>query len=128
MRNYLNQQLENKDKQLKDWQKRAQVAEEIAKGVQDELRNRINECDELANKNGLIEKELAKVKRSTKGKMNADKEMTDSLKKERNGVTKKLEDQKEKNRLFEIAIEKKRRIGAQYIVQLEEERSARKVI
>jgi hypothetical protein len=33
MRNYLNQQLENKDKQLKDWQKRAQVAEEIAKGV-----------------------------------------------------------------------------------------------
>jgi hypothetical protein len=35
---------------------------------------------------------LAKVKRSTKGKMNADKEMTDSLKKERNGVTKKLED------------------------------------
>jgi len=62
MRNYLNQQLENKDKQLKEWQKRAKVAEEITKGVQNELRNRINKCGELANKNGLIEKELAKIK------------------------------------------------------------------
>jgi len=127
MRNYLNQQLENKDKQLKEWQKRAEVAEEITKGVQNELRSRINECNELANKNGLIEKELAKIKRSTKGKMNADKETTDSLKKERNGLTKKLEVEKEKNRLAEIDIEEERRIRAQYIVQLEEERSARKV-
>jgi len=80
----------------------------------------------LANKNGLIEKELAKIKRSAKGKMNADKETIDSLKKERSGHTKKLEDQKEKNRLAEIDIEEERKIRAQYIVQLEEERSARK--
>jgi len=59
--------------------------------------------------------------------MNADKETTDSLKKERNGLTKKLEVEKEKNRLAEIDIEEERRIRAQYIVQLEEERSARKV-
>jgi hypothetical protein len=42
MRNYLNQQLEKQDKQLtslKEWQKRAEVAEKIAKGVQAELRN-----------------------------------------------------------------------------------------
>jgi hypothetical protein len=50
------------------------------------------------------------------------------LKKERSGHTKKLEDEKEKNRLVEIDIEEERKIRAQYIVQLEEERSARKVI
>jgi hypothetical protein len=66
----------------------------------------------LANKNGLIEKELAKIKRSAKGKMNADKETTYSLKKERNGLTKNLEDEKEKNRLAEINIEEERRIRA----------------
>ena len=126
MINYLNQQLENKDELLKEWQKRVEVAEEIAKGVQNELRNRINECDELATKNGLIEKEFAKVKRSAKGKMNVDKETTNSLKKERNKLTKKLEDEKEKNQLAEIDIEEERRIMTQYMVQLEEERSARK--
>ena len=126
MINYLNQQLENKDEQLKEWQKRVEVAEEIVKEVQNELRNRINECDELATKNGLIEKELAKVKRSAKGKMNADKETTDSLNKERSRLTKKLEDEKEKNQLAEIDIKEERRIRAQYMVQLEEERSARK--
>jgi chromosome segregation ATPase len=80
----------------------------------------------LANKNGLIEKELAKIKRSAKGKMNVDKETTDSLKKERNGLTNKLEEEKEKNRLVEIDIEEERKIRVQYIVQIEEERSARK--
>jgi hypothetical protein len=72
MRVYLNQQMEKQDKQLMEWQKRAEVAEEIAKGVQAELKNRITEYDELVEKNGLTEKELAKVKRSTKGKMNVD--------------------------------------------------------
>src|SRR3990170_1834050 len=84
MRVYLNQQLEKQDKQLtslKEWQKRAEVAEEIAKGVQAELKKRMTEYDELVKKNGLAEKELAKVKRSTKGKMNVDKEVMDSLKK-----------------------------------------------
>jgi hypothetical protein len=58
--------------------------------------------------------------------MNVDKETTNSLKKERNKLTKKLEDEKEKNQLAEIDIEEERRIMTQYMVQLEEERSARK--
>jgi hypothetical protein len=42
--------LEKQDKQLtslKEWQKRAEVAEEIAKGVQAELKKRMTEYDEL---------------------------------------------------------------------------------
>jgi chromosome segregation ATPase len=69
---------------------------------------------------------LAKVKRSTKVKMNVDKEMMDSLKKGRSILLKKVEVEKEKNRLVELDIEEERRIKAQYMVQLEEERSARK--
>ena len=44
MRVFLNQRLEKQEKQLmslKEWQKRAEVAEEITTGVQVELRNRI---------------------------------------------------------------------------------------
>jgi hypothetical protein len=129
MRVYLNQQLEKQDKQLtslKEWQKRAEVAEEIAKAVQAELRNRITEYDELSNKNGLTKKELAKVKRSTKGKMNVDKKMVDSLKKGMSILVKKVEVEKEKNRLAHLDIEEERRIRAQYMMQLEEERSSRK--
>jgi chromosome segregation ATPase len=129
MRVYLNQQLEKQDKQLtslKEWQKRAEVAEEIAKGVQAELKKRMTEYDELVKKNGLAEKELAKVKRSTKGKMNVDKEVMDSLKKGKSILSKKIEVEKEKNRLAQLDIEEERRIRAQYMVQLEEERSARK--
>jgi hypothetical protein len=51
--------------------------------------NRITEYDELVNKNGLTKKELAKVKRSTKGKMNVDKEMINSLKKGRSILIKR---------------------------------------
>ncbi|XP_061955602.1 uncharacterized protein LOC133677538 [Populus nigra] len=129
MRVYLNQQLEKQDKQLtslKEWQKKAEVAEEITKVVQAELRNRITEYDELSNKNGLIQKELAKVKRSTKGKMSVDKEMMDSLKKGRSLLLKKVEVEKEKNRLANLDIEEERRIRAQYMMQLEEGRSSRK--
>jgi len=58
--------------------------------------------------------------------MNVDKEMMDSLKKGRSILLKKVEVEKEKNRLVELDIEEERRIKAQYMVQLEEERSARK--
>jgi hypothetical protein len=78
--------------------------------------NRITEYDELANKKGFIEKELAKVKKSAKGKMNADKEMMDSLKKEKSSLIKKLEVEKEKNQLAQIDMEEERRISAQYMV------------
>ncbi|XP_061944625.1 uncharacterized protein LOC133668690 [Populus nigra] len=111
---------------LKEWQKKAEVAEEITKAVQAELRDRITEYDELSNKNELIQKELARVKRSTKGKMSVDKEMMDSLKKGRSLLLKKVEVEKEKNRLAHLDIEEERRIRAQYMMQLEEERSSRK--
>jgi len=117
----LNQQLEKQDKQLtslKEWQKRVEVAKEIAKAVQAELRDRITEYDELSSKNGLTQKELAKVKRSTKDKMSVDKEMMDSLKKGRSILLKKVEVEKEKNRLAHLDIEEERRIRAQYMMQL----------
>jgi lipopolysaccharide biosynthesis regulator YciM len=57
MRNYLNQQLEKKDEQLetltndhgviKEWQKKVEVAEEMAKGILDELRTHMTKYDEL---------------------------------------------------------------------------------
>jgi hypothetical protein len=64
MRVYLNQRLEKQDKQLtslKEWQKRVEVAEEIAKGVQAELKNRMTEYDEL------VKEEWAHRKRVGKG-------------------------------------------------------------
>ncbi|XP_034891247.1 uncharacterized protein [Populus alba] len=128
MRVFLNQRIEKQEKQLmslKEWQKRAEVAEEITTGVQTELRNRIADYDELVKKNGIAEKELAKVKRSTKG-VNVNKEMMDSLKKGKNLLLKKVEVEKEKNRLTKLDIEEERKIRAQYMVQLEEERSARR--
>lgn len=58
--------------------------------------------------------------------MNVDKEMMDSLKKGRSILIKKVEVEKEKNRLVQLDMEEKRRIRAQYMVQLEEERSTKK--
>ena len=57
MRNYLNQELEKKDEQvetltndhgvIKEWQKKVKVAEEMAKGILDELRTQMTKYDEL---------------------------------------------------------------------------------
>jgi len=57
MRNYLNRQLEKKDEQLetltndhgviKEWQKKVEVAEEMAKGILDELRTHMTKYDEF---------------------------------------------------------------------------------
>ena len=58
--------------------------------------------------------------------MSVDKEMMDSLKKGRSLLLKKVEVEKEKNRLAHLDIEEERRIRAQYMMQLEEERSSRK--
>jgi len=66
--------------------------------------------DELTNKYVVKEKELSKVKRSAKDKINTDKKVIDSLKKEKNSFRKKLEVEKERNRLVRIDMEKKRRI------------------
>jgi chromosome segregation ATPase len=129
MRNCLNQQLEDKEEQLTSFQqcqKRAETAEAIAKRIQDELKDHITENDKLVHKNGLTEKELAKIKKSAKGKINADKEMLDSLKRERSSFLRKMETKKEKNRQANLDIEEERRTYAQYMVQLEEERSIRK--
>ena len=94
MRNCLNQQLEEKEEQLiscKQWQERVEIAEAIAKGIQEELKDLITENNKLVHKNGLIEKELAKIKKSAKGKINADKEKLDSLKRERSSFIRKME-------------------------------------
>jgi hypothetical protein len=66
--------------------------------------------DELTNKYVVKEKELSKVKRSAKDRINTDKKVIDSLKKEKNSFRKKLEVEKERNRLVRIDMEKKRRI------------------
>ena len=94
---------------LKEWQKRAEVAEEIITGVQAELRNRIVDYDELVKKNGIAEKELVKVKRVIKG-VNVDKETMDFLKKGRKFFLKKIEVEKEKNRLVNFDIEEERKV------------------
>jgi len=48
----------------------ASVAEDIAKGIQDKLRNQIDKNDVLLNKHVIIENVVAKVKRSTEDKIN----------------------------------------------------------
>jgi predicted phage tail protein len=62
--------------------------------------------DELTNKYVVKEKELSKVKRSAKDKINTDKKGIESLKKEKNSFRKKLEVEKERNRLVRIDMEK----------------------
>ena len=71
---------------------------------------------------------MAKVKRSSKDKININKEIIDSLKKERDNFRKKLKVKKENNRLDGIDIEEEKRIQSQYITQYEEERSTRKAV
>jgi hypothetical protein len=48
----------------------ASVAEDIAKGIQNKLRNQIDKNDVLLNKHVIIENVVAKVKRSTEDKIN----------------------------------------------------------
>jgi predicted phage tail protein len=71
---------------------------------------------------------LAKVKRSSKDRININKEIIDSLKKERDNFRKKLKVKKENNRLDGIDIEEEKRIQSQYITQYKEERSNRKAV
>jgi predicted phage tail protein len=75
----------------------------------------MTEYDEMANKHVITDKELAKVKRSSKSKINTDKEVIDSLKKERDSFRKKMEAKKEKNRLAKIDIKEERKIQSQYM-------------
>jgi predicted phage tail protein len=75
----------------------------------------MTEYDEMANKHVIIDKELAKVKRSSKSKINTDKEVIDTLKKERDSFRKKMEAKKEKNRLAKIDIKEERKIQSQYM-------------
>lgn len=85
MRNFLNQQLKGKDVQLAtlakdlemtiDWQKRVEVAEEVTKRIQIELKTRTTKYDKLVNKYVQIEKEGVQVKKSVKSKMISDKKM-----------------------------------------------------
>jgi len=78
-------------------------------------RTGMTEYDEMANKHVITDKELAKVKRSSKSKINTDKEVIDTLKKERDSFRKKMEAKKEKNRLAKIDIKEERKIQSQYM-------------
>jgi len=73
------------------------VVEDITKGIEDELRTQITRYDGLLSKHVITEKKLAKVKRSFKDKINTDKEILDSLKKERENLRKNLGVEKEKS-------------------------------
>jgi 5-hydroxyisourate hydrolase-like protein (transthyretin family) len=105
--------------------KKAEIATQIAKGIQDEFGTRIAKHDELTNKYVLIKKELANVKKSIKGKINTNKKMIVSLKKKRDNIRKKLNAENEKKWLDWINIEEEKRVRSQYI-RVEEEKSARK--
>ena len=58
-----------------DWQKRVEVAEEVTKRIQIELKTRTTKYDKLVNKYVQIEKEGVQVKKSVKSKMISDKKM-----------------------------------------------------
>jgi hypothetical protein len=73
------------------------VVKDITKGIEDELRTQIARYDGLLSKHVITEKKLAKVKRSFKDKINTDKEILDSLKKERENLRKNLGVEKEKS-------------------------------
>jgi len=105
--------------------KKVEIATQIAKSIQDEFGTRITKHDELTNKYVLIEKELANVKKSIKGKININKKMIISLKKKRDNIRKKLNAENEKNWLDLIKIEEEKRVQSQYL-RVEEEKSARK--
>lgn len=49
------------------------VAEDITKGIEDELRTQIAKYDGLLSKHVITEKELVKVKKSSKDKINTNK-------------------------------------------------------
>lgn len=102
-----------------------EIAKEVTVGIQKKLENRISKHNELVNKCVQIEKEGVKIKKSTKNKMISYKKIIDSLKKENDSLRKKLDNEKKKNWLGEFDIKEGKNIQAQYIEQLEEERSAR---
>jgi hypothetical protein len=56
----------------------------IAHGIQDELRTQIPKYEEFFSKHVITKKELLKVKRSVKGRINTDKGIIDFLKKKDN--------------------------------------------
>jgi hypothetical protein len=53
------------------------------------LKDHITENDKLVDKNGITEIELAKIKKSAKGKINADKEIFSFLKERNEQFSKK---------------------------------------
>lgn len=105
MRSFLHQQIKGNDEQLatltkdlemsKEWKKRVEVAEKIAKGIQNELGIRIAKHDEPVNKCVQIKK---------KGQ-----EMIGSLRKENNCLKKKLHAEKDRSQITEIIIKKEKK-------------------
>jgi hypothetical protein len=84
--------------------------------------------DDLVNKHVMLEKELVSLKKTSKSRRCACKESITALKKEKDHNIMKLEAEKEKNILANLTIEEERSLGAQYKIQVDDEREARKAV
>jgi hypothetical protein len=88
----------------------------------------VNKYDDLVNKHVMMKKELVTLKGAFKGKTSVDKELIASLKKKLDNSRKRLEVEKEKNKLVNLSIEEEIRLRAQYIAQANDEREVRKIV
>jgi len=84
--------------------------------------------DDLVNKHVMLEKELVSLKKTSKSRRRACKESITALKKEKDHNIMKLEAEKEKNILANLTIEEERSLGAQYKIQVDDEREAKKAV
>lgn len=107
---------------INEWQDITKKSEEIAQGIQEQLKERVTMYDNLVNKHVMMRKKLIILKRASKGKKSADKKLIASLKKKRDNVKKRFRVQKEKNRLVNLNIEEERRLRTPYMAQADDER------
>jgi hypothetical protein len=145
MKAFLNQQLRENDEKIvvlmkdleleknnqwmiNEWQDITKKSEEIAQGIQEQLKERVTMYDNLVNKHVMMRKKLIILKRASKGKKSADKKLIASLKKKRDNVKKRFRVQKEKNRLVNLNIEEERRLRTPYMAQADDEREVRKAV
>ena len=74
----------------------------------------------------MVENKLMTLKKTSESRRHADKESIASLKKKRDHNQKRLEVERLKNRLANLTIEEEKSLRAQYKMQANNEREARK--
>jgi hypothetical protein len=83
--------------------------------------------DNLVNKHVVVENKLMTLKKTSESRRHADKESIASLEeKKRDHNQKRLEVERLKNRLANLTIEEEKSLRAQYKMQANNEREARK--